>query len=118
MYGLTMLKEYLIEILEGRKKYDARSYSTNKRGTIALIDSRTLKIYGYADLVNVRQIPSEEFIRWHCTGKWSNVSFRVDQNKIYYARDFKNVRIEEKPFKIEGDKKTWMFITDRSNIFK
>ncbi len=44
-----MLKEYLFEILDGLKTCDARSYTTNKRGTIALIDSRTMKIYGYVD---------------------------------------------------------------------
>ena len=36
MYGLIMIKEYLDEILNGEKNYDARSYDTNKRCTIAL----------------------------------------------------------------------------------
>ncbi len=43
MYGLTMLKDYLNEILDGSKTYDARAYPNNKRGTIALVDSRTMK---------------------------------------------------------------------------
>lgn len=45
MHGLTMIKQYLDEILDGEKTFDARSYPTNKRGTIALVDSRTMKVY-------------------------------------------------------------------------
>jgi len=36
MFGLTMIKGYLNEILDGSKTFDARSYPTNKRGVIAL----------------------------------------------------------------------------------
>ena len=39
MFGLTMIKDYLNEILNGSKTFDARSYPTNKRGLIALIDT-------------------------------------------------------------------------------
>ena len=39
-----MIKDYLNEILDGSKTFDARSYPTNKRGKIALIDSRSMKI--------------------------------------------------------------------------
>lgn len=35
-----MLRDYLDEILDGKKTYDARSYPTDKRGTIALIDTK------------------------------------------------------------------------------
>lgn len=110
MYGLTMLKDYLIEILEERKTYDARSYLTNKRGIIALVDSKTLKVYGYADLITVREITPEEYAQWHCTGRWSDIIFQVDNNKKYYAWEFINIRKEENPFKIKGFKKTWMIV--------
>jgi hypothetical protein len=43
MFGLTMIKDYLNEILGESKTFDARSYPTNKRGKIALIDSRYYK---------------------------------------------------------------------------
>ena len=46
MFGLTMIKGYLNEILDGSKIFAARSYPTSKRGKIALIDSRSMKIYG------------------------------------------------------------------------
>ena len=46
MFGLKMIKDYLNEILDGSKTFDARSYPTSKRSKIALIDSRSMKIYG------------------------------------------------------------------------
>ena len=49
-----MIKDYLNEILNGSKTFDARAYTTNKRETIALVDSRSMKVYGYVDLVGVR----------------------------------------------------------------
>ena len=113
MYGLTMLKEYLNEFLEGKKTYDARAYTTDKRGTIALIDSRSLKVYGYADLVGVREITPQEYASWHCTGKWTGMVFQVDETKKYYAWKFENIRKEAKPFKVEGKKKTWMVVEDK-----
>ena len=113
MYGLTMLKDYLIEILEERKTYDARSYLTSKRGTIALIYSKTLKVYGYADLIAVREISPEEYAQWHSTGRWSNIIFQVDKNKKYYAWEFRNIRKEENPFKINASKKTWMIVDNK-----
>lgn len=36
MFGLVMLREYLDEILDGTKTFDARSYDTKKRGTIEI----------------------------------------------------------------------------------
>lgn len=58
MYGLIMIKDYLDEILGGKTTYDARGYPTNKRGTIALVDSRSMKAYGTVDLVGIREINS------------------------------------------------------------
>ena len=54
MFGLTMIRDYLNEILDGSKNFDARSYPTNKRGKIALIDSRLMEIYGTIELVGCR----------------------------------------------------------------
>lgn len=42
MYGLVMIKEYLDELLGGKKTYNVRSYDTNKRGNIALVDTKNL----------------------------------------------------------------------------
>ncbi len=60
MFGLTMIKDYLDEIQDGSKTFDARSYPTNKRGLIALIDSKSMKIYGTIELVGCREICAEE----------------------------------------------------------
>lgn len=45
MYGLTMIKDYLNEILNGSKTFDARAYTTNKRGTIALVSKRKSRTF-------------------------------------------------------------------------
>ena len=60
MFGLTMIRDYLNEILDGSKTFDARSYATNKMGNIALIDSRSMKIYGTIELVGCREISAKE----------------------------------------------------------
>ena len=112
MYGLTMLKEYLNEFLEGQKTYDARAYTTDKRGTIALIDSRSLKVYGYAELVGVREISFTDYADWHCSKmlyKFLDI-YPTDASKKYYAWEFENIRKEDNPFKVEGKKKTWMVV--------
>ena len=108
MYGLTMIKDYLNELLNGVKTYDARSYTTNRRGTIALIDSKSMKVYGYVDLVGVREISPSDYGSWHCTGRWKNCIMQVDQTKKYYAWDFVNPRKLDKPYKIEKEKHTWI----------
>ena len=62
MYGFTMIKDYLNEILNGSKTFGACSYTTNKRGTIALVDSRSMMAYGHVDLVGVRKIPHKDML--------------------------------------------------------
>ena len=51
MDGLIMLRDYLDEVLDGKKTYDARAYGTNKRGTIALVDTKKSAVIGLIDLV-------------------------------------------------------------------
>lgn len=67
MYGLIMIREYLDEILDGKKTYDARSFDTNKRGTIALVDTKKSAIIGLIDLVGTHTITAEEYCSWHAT---------------------------------------------------
>lgn len=45
IYGLIMLREYLDEILDGTKFYDACAYNTNKCGLIALVDTKKSASY-------------------------------------------------------------------------
>lgn len=109
MFGLTMIKDYLNEILEGSKTFDARSYPTNKRGIIALVDSRTMKVYGTVELVGCREISEEEYCAWHSTGRWKNAKFEVNEpNGKYYAYDFEKPQKLAKPIKLECEKHTWV----------
>ncbi len=72
-----MLREYLDEILDGKKTYDTCAYDTNHK------------------------ISAEEYCSWHATGKWEDMIFRVeDMNKNYYAYDFENPRRLAMPIKI------------------
>ena len=109
MLGLTMNNDYLNEILDGPKTFDARSYPINKRGKIALIDSRSMKIYGTIELVECREISAEEYCSWHQTGRFQNLIFQVnDENKKYYGYDFKNPQRLAKPIKVDAEKHTWV----------
>ena len=113
MYGLIMLREYLDEILDGKKTYDARAYNTNRRGTIALVDTKKSAIIGLIDLVGTHKISAEEYCKWHATGKWEGMIFQVeDNNKEYYAYDFKNPRRLSSPIKIVKNGRVWTKIND------
>ncbi len=113
MYGLIMLREYIDEILDGKKTYDARAYDTTKRGTIALVDTKKSAIIGLVDLVGTHKISAGEYCSWHATGKWEDMIFQVDDmNRDYYAHDFKNPRRLATPFKIVKTGRVWTRIDD------
>ena len=113
MYGLIMLREYLDEILDGKKTYDARAYNTNRRGTIALVDTKKSAIIGLIDLVGTHKISAEEYCKWHATGKWEGMIFQVeDMDKDYYAYEFKNPRRLSSPIKIVKNGRVWTWIDD------
>ncbi len=113
MYGLIMIKDYLDEILDGKKAFDARCYSTNKRGTIALVDSKKSSIVGLVDLIGVHPISVDEYCKWHATGKWEGMSFQAkDTNGVFYAYDFVNPRKLASPIKIIKTGRVWTAIDD------
>lgn len=115
MYGLIMIKEYLDEILNGDKTYDARSYDTNKRGTIALIDSKKSAIIGLVDLIGTHQISADEYCKWHATGKWAGYAFQVNNpSSVFYAYDFDNLRRLVHPIRIEKTGRVWTRIDDEA----
>ena len=118
MFGLTMIKDHLNEILDGSKTFAARSYQTSKRGKIALIDSRSMKIYGTIELVGCRKISAKEYCSWHQTGRFQNLIFQVDdENKKYYDYDFKNPQRLAKPIKVNVEKHTWVEIPDNMEFY-
>lgn len=53
-----------------------------------------MKIYGTIELVGCREISAEEYCSWHQTGRLFQVD---DENKKYYAFDFKNPQRLAKP---------------------
>ena len=109
-----MLREYLDEILDGKKTYDARAYDTNKRDTIALVDTKKSAIIGLIDLVGTHKISAEEYCKWHATGKWESLVLQVeDMKKDYYAYDFENPRRLATPIKIVKTGKVWTKIDDK-----
>lgn len=108
-----MIREYLDEILDGQKTYDARAYDTNKRGTIALVDTKRSSIIGLVNLVSTHKISAQEYYKWHATGKWEGMILEVDDmNAIYYAYDFKNPRRLATPIKIKKTGRVWTKIDD------
>jgi len=113
MYGLIMLREYLDEIIVGKKSYDARAYNTSKRGTIALIDSKRSEIIGTIDLNSVHEITADEYCKWHTTGKLEGTTMQVeDPSKVYYAYDFSRPRLLKTPIKIKKTGRVWTKIDD------
>ena len=111
--GLIMLREYLDEIFEGNKTYDARRYDTKVRGTIALVDTKKSAIIGLIDLIGTHKISATEYCKWHATGKWSGMQFAVDDmTATYYAYDFANPRRLAKPIKITKNGRVWTKIDD------
>ncbi len=113
MYGLIMLREYLDEILDGKKSFDARAYDTTKRGPIALVDTKKSAVIGLVDLIGTHKISAEEYCFWHATGKWEGIIFQVDDtSKDYYAYDFKNPRRLAKPIKMVKNGRVWTKIGD------
>ena len=118
MFGITLIKDYLNEILDGFKNFDARSFPINKRGKIALIDSRSMEIYETIELVGCRVISAKEYYYWHQTGRFQNLIFQVDdENKKYFAYDFKNPQRLVKPIKVDAEKHTWVEIPDNTEFY-
>ena len=116
MFGLTMIKDYLNEILDGSKPL-IRSYPTNKRGKIALIDSRSMKIYGTIELVGCREISAKSIV----------LGIKLVDFKILYFKWMMRIRSImlmilksqrlAKPIKVEAEKHTWVEIPDNTEFY-
>ena len=105
MRGLLMMKYYLDEILDGKKDTDARLYPTGTRGTIALVDSATFKVYGLAELTGCDTISYEEFVRWHQVGPFSQTAIApYHAGKACYSYRLENAHRIAVPVKRP---KTW-----------
>ncbi len=119
MYGLLMMRYYMEEIFDGKKDYDARLYSTPKRGRIALVDSSSFKVHGVADLTKVSEITYEEFVTWHRTGPFSNSEIApFASGKTCYAYNLENIRRLVLPVKIPKDPDAHMWVEISDNVVK
>ena len=111
MYALTMYEEYLLDILSGRRTYDARSFANKKRGKIGIVKSKTNLLYGYVDFVDCKQISYEEYIYWHIGENyteeeaseaiWYNNTLKNKKVKHAYAYIFKNPVLLDSPVEIK-----------------
>lgn len=119
MYGLLMMRYYMEELFDGKKSYDARLYPTTKIGRIALVDSSTFKVYGVADLTDVREITYEDFVTWHRTGPFLNSEIApYSAGKTCYAYDLKNIRRLTVPIRLTKDPEAHMWIKIPDNVVK
>ncbi len=111
-----MMKYYLDEIIRGDKSTDARLYPTDIRGTIALGDSSTMKVYATADLKACTEISYEEFVIWHRTGPFEEVEFApYHEGKPCYSYVLENVRILPMPVRIDNPSgsRMWVEVPDK-----
>jgi len=107
MFGLKMKKEYIDDILSGRRKTDVRSYNTPVNEEIALINSKNGKVYGYAKIIGSRFISYKEYVLWHVNDYFTIEKalnyYKLTCNKkglfMYYEYLFEDVKVIEKPFK-------------------
>jgi len=114
-----MMKYYLDEILDGRKDTDSRLYPTGIRGTVALGDSSTMKVYGLADLVSCDACTYDEFVAWHRTGPFANVEFApYHDGKPCYMYRFENVRRIPVPVKIPNPAGEHMWVSVDDDVVK
>ena len=118
MYGLKMKKEYLMDIIDGNRPNDVRLVDTSIRERIALVDSETYEILGYAKLVNTKKITYEEYLVWHITDIFSkdkmmehinNLDF-IKLNEPAYSYEFENVEEIDIPLIANpiNENKTWI----------
>ena len=136
MFALSMYEEYLLDILKGIRPCDVRLYSTNKRGRIALLKSKTNLIYGYVDFVSVEQISYEDYVYWHIEDyvywhigenySYEDATFEIEFNnylgqkkfKRAYMYNFKNPVLFDIPKKIKIINKTGSWIEFDENEIK
>ncbi len=86
VYGLKMKRYYLNEIISGAKSDDARLEDTSIRGKIALIDSETYELLGYAILIDTVKINYEEYIKWHICPEYDSIKAQDYIDNLDFTR--------------------------------
>ncbi len=126
MYGLKMKRIYLDEIISGKKCDDARLDDTSIRGKIALIDSETYEIIGYANLFDTIKIDYESFIKWHICVEYDSLKAQdyidnLDFTKLHsnaYLYKLEDVCKLDVPSIVNpiNETKTWIEFNEDDNI--
>lgn len=121
-----MKRVYLDEIMNGKRMDDARLEDTSIRGKIALIDSSTYELIGYADLLATKRISYEEYVKWHiCTEYDSlkaqeyidNLEFLKLQSPSYlYKLGFVEKRNIPAIINPINETNTWVLFDEDNNI--
>lgn len=125
MFALSMLEEYILDILNGYRTCDVRLHTSSKIGKIGLIKSKTNLLYGYVEFVSIEQITYEEYVYWH-VGK--NYSFADSEEYIHkscmknkmnraYKYNFINPVLLDVPIKVSIKNKngSWIEYDERLN---
>lgn len=97
MDGLLIKEPWINYIFEGKKVWEIRGCATSKRGTIALIKSRSGCIFGTVDLIDCTFLTHEKYRE-----SVSKHMISYDQTALYpykktYAWVFDNPKLFEKP---------------------
>ncbi|MCQ2079371.1 MAG: hypothetical protein MJZ38_04865 [archaeon] len=115
MYGLLINRLYLEEILDGRKDCDARPFPTDRRGRIALLDNKSLKVLGFADLVRVEVTDYAHYRAWQTTMRYQIPLDPLGDRRAYYLYRLRNVTRIATPLTVPTYSRdhVWVFIDDR-----
>jgi predicted transcriptional regulator len=81
MRGLTIKREWLEKIVQGKKRAEVRRTSTSIRGDIALVESKTALVWAIAELYNVRRVSASDI------GKYKDTHDVPEQDLNAYLRD-------------------------------
>lgn len=105
--GLMVKSPWIDKILAGEKTWEIRGYTTETRGTIALIKSGSGLIYGLCDIVGVAGPLTKKQLmdgsNRHCIPKEhiENLVYEVLKYETVYAWVIENPRLFSRPVPYE-----------------
>jgi hypothetical protein len=107
---------YVDWILEGKKTWEIRSRSTNIRGRIALIRSKSLTVVGTCDIADVIGPLTEQDVRRHASSKMGVSPADAYGMEGYYAWVLEDVRRlrTPMPYKHPSGAVTWVKLDERT----
>lgn len=110
MSCLKISDKWLQLILNGPKILELRRTNTTHRGALALGNTKTKNVEGYACLEACVEFPIEELKKLsnlHCASDF--IDAYAKGRKTLFAYELKNIRREPKPFKYSFSTGSWCF---------